>query len=194
MPWLFCPWERPSTNCAGGWLGPRSILERQGKSHFTRIQPQTVQPIGSHCTDYGIWAHIPLQYLWDIFKIMFSCVLIVLWIVEQNVKSQNSKQCVWKLSVHLLILVFFSFKTLAILCLLTKNSWRKFEPVSLTIPQWMYADMCLTYIWQSVSSCFIVLYVACLCFLNVLFASCSCYFVMTVCGMFHYFIYLFPHE
>ena len=84
---------------------------------------------------------VPLRCI----KIMFYCVLIVFWTVEQNVKSQNSKQCVWRLSMHLLIHVLFSFKTLAILCLLTKNNWQKFEPMSLTKPQWMYADMCLTY-------------------------------------------------
>jgi len=42
--WVFVmsqplhPWERPSTHCKGGWVGPRAILERCKKSRPTGIQ------------------------------------------------------------------------------------------------------------------------------------------------------------
>jgi hypothetical protein len=32
------PPERPGTDCAGGWMGPRAGLDRRGKSRPTRIR------------------------------------------------------------------------------------------------------------------------------------------------------------
>jgi hypothetical protein len=32
-PWPLYPWERPSTHCTGGWVGPRAGLNRCRKSH-----------------------------------------------------------------------------------------------------------------------------------------------------------------
>jgi hypothetical protein len=52
------PGKRPSTHCRGGWVGP------QGRSGRVRkilpppgFNPQTVQPVASHYTDYAIPDH-----------------------------------------------------------------------------------------------------------------------------------------
>ena len=48
------PRERPGTHCTGGWVGIRAGLDRCGKSRPPpEIDPRTVQPVGSCCTDYG---------------------------------------------------------------------------------------------------------------------------------------------
>jgi len=48
------PRERPGTHCTGGWVGPRTGLDRCGKScpppGFDR---RTAQPIASFYTDYA---------------------------------------------------------------------------------------------------------------------------------------------
>ena len=46
-PGRFYSWERPSTHCTGGWVDPRNFLDRCG------IDPRTVQPVVSRCTDYA---------------------------------------------------------------------------------------------------------------------------------------------
>jgi len=55
------PWERPSTQCTGGWVGPRADLDRCGKSRPPPgFDPRTVQPVASHYTDWAtrptIWS------------------------------------------------------------------------------------------------------------------------------------------
>lgn len=109
--------------------------------------------------------------------------------MEWQVKSQSSEACIWRLSVPLFILVFFSLKTLAILWLLTKNNLQQFESISLTVPQDMYAD-----VQDSLSPVVLLfcLYYICVPWMFCLHHVC-CYFVMTVCCMLQYFVYLLPH-
>jgi len=47
------PRERPGAHCTGGWVGPRTGLDRCGKSRPPwGFDPWTVQPVASHYTDY----------------------------------------------------------------------------------------------------------------------------------------------
>ena len=47
--------KRPSTQCIGGWVGPRARLDGCGKiSPPPGFDPQTVQPIVSRYTDWAI--------------------------------------------------------------------------------------------------------------------------------------------
>jgi len=46
------PWERPGTHFKGGWVGPRTGLDRCGKFRPTlEFGPRTVQPVASRYTD-----------------------------------------------------------------------------------------------------------------------------------------------
>ena len=46
--------ERPGTYCTGGWVGPWASLDKCGKSHPPLgFDPQTLQPVASHYTDYA---------------------------------------------------------------------------------------------------------------------------------------------
>ena len=48
------PRERPCTHCTGGWVGPRSGLDRCGKSRsLPGFDPRTVQPVGSRYTGWA---------------------------------------------------------------------------------------------------------------------------------------------
>ena len=61
------PRERPSTYCIGDWVGPRAGLDRCGKSRPPPgLDPQTIQPIASHYTDWAIPAHpLRAQAIWS---------------------------------------------------------------------------------------------------------------------------------
>ena len=49
------PRERPGTHCTGGWMGPRSGLDKCGKSvPPPGFDPRTVQHVTSRYTDWGI--------------------------------------------------------------------------------------------------------------------------------------------
>jgi hypothetical protein len=51
-PAALYPRERPGTHCTGGWVGPRAGLDMCGKSRSPLgLDPQTVQPVASRCTD-----------------------------------------------------------------------------------------------------------------------------------------------
>ena len=54
------PWERPSTSCTGGWVGPRAGLDRYGKSHLpTGIRsPDRACPVWVILTCLLFWCHI----------------------------------------------------------------------------------------------------------------------------------------
>jgi hypothetical protein len=53
------PGNRPGTNCIGGWVGTRAVLDGCGKSHHPPgFGPRTVQPVASHYTNWAIPAHI----------------------------------------------------------------------------------------------------------------------------------------
>jgi hypothetical protein len=55
MPQLIYPREWPSTPCIGGWLGPMAGVDGCRKSRPPPgFNPQTVQPITRHYTDYAI--------------------------------------------------------------------------------------------------------------------------------------------
>jgi len=46
------PLVMTGTHCIGGWVGPRAILDRCGKSHLPPgFDPRTVQPVASRHTD-----------------------------------------------------------------------------------------------------------------------------------------------
>ena len=48
------PQKRPGTHCTGGRLGPRTGLDRCGKSRpLPGFDPRTVQPVASSYTDYA---------------------------------------------------------------------------------------------------------------------------------------------
>jgi len=51
-PGALYPRERPGTYCTGGWVGPRTGLDRCGKiSPPPGFDPRTVQPVASRYTD-----------------------------------------------------------------------------------------------------------------------------------------------
>jgi hypothetical protein len=52
------PGKRPGTNCAGGWVGPRSSLGGHEKiSPLPGFDPQTIQHVVSYCTSHTVSAH-----------------------------------------------------------------------------------------------------------------------------------------
>ena len=52
-PAALYPRERPGTHCTGGWVGPRTGLDRCGKSRPPLgFDPRTVQPVASRYTDW----------------------------------------------------------------------------------------------------------------------------------------------
>ena len=51
-PAALYPQERPSTHCTGGWVGPRTGLDRCRKSRPPLGFDQTIQPVLSHYTNY----------------------------------------------------------------------------------------------------------------------------------------------
>jgi len=54
VPAALYPGKRPSTHCTGGWVSPIAGLDRCGKSRPPPgFDPQTVQPVASHYTDYA---------------------------------------------------------------------------------------------------------------------------------------------
>jgi hypothetical protein len=57
--------KRPVTHCTGGWVGPKTSVDRCTKSlpHQDSFDPQTVQTVVSHYTDYVIPVHIFAQNL-----------------------------------------------------------------------------------------------------------------------------------
>ena len=63
-PAALYPWERPGTHCTGGWVGPRAVMDRCGKScPQLGFDPRTVQPIASHYTDWSTWlTNIPIGW------------------------------------------------------------------------------------------------------------------------------------
>ena len=55
---LLYPWERPGTQCIGGWMGPKTGLEECEKSRPSPgFDPRTVQLVASRYTDCAIPAH-----------------------------------------------------------------------------------------------------------------------------------------
>jgi len=56
MPQMFYPWERPSTQSTGGWVGPVASLDRQGKPRLHRYSIPTVQPTAGRYTNYTLAA------------------------------------------------------------------------------------------------------------------------------------------
>jgi hypothetical protein len=46
-PGRLYPRGRPGTHCTGRWVGPRTGLDKCGKSRPTGFDPRTVQPVGS---------------------------------------------------------------------------------------------------------------------------------------------------
>ena len=53
-PGRLYPRERPCTHCTGGWVGPRTGLDKCEKSLSPPgFDPWTAQPIASHYTDYA---------------------------------------------------------------------------------------------------------------------------------------------
>jgi hypothetical protein len=71
------PWERPSTYCIGGWVGPRAGLDRCRKSRPPPgFNSRTVQPVVSCYTDCTILANIMSLVLLDnLFRVVLSDVL-----------------------------------------------------------------------------------------------------------------------
>jgi hypothetical protein len=54
------PRVRPSAHCIGGWMSPRTGLDRCGNSRATSgFDPRTVQPVARRYTDHAISAHYP---------------------------------------------------------------------------------------------------------------------------------------
>jgi len=52
------PRERPCTHCTGGWVGPRTGMNRCGKPRPPpAFDPRNVQPVASRYTDCAISAH-----------------------------------------------------------------------------------------------------------------------------------------
>jgi hypothetical protein len=68
------PPEKSGAHCTGGWVGPRTGLDRCGKSRLPPgFDPRTVQLVASRYTD---WAIGP-THLWMAFN--FSSLLRNLW-------------------------------------------------------------------------------------------------------------------
>jgi hypothetical protein len=64
---LFTPRKRPGTRCMGGWVGPRTSLDRCGKSRPPLgFDSRTIQPIASRYTD---WATQPTLHIWLYSKV-----------------------------------------------------------------------------------------------------------------------------
>jgi hypothetical protein len=62
------PGKRPSTHCTGGWVGPRTGLDRCWKSRPPPgFDPQTVHPVASRYTDWAIPAR---ALIWIALKSM----------------------------------------------------------------------------------------------------------------------------
>jgi len=60
--------KKPSTYCIGGWVGPRTGLDRCGKlASPPGFDPQTIQPIASCYTNCSI-----LAYLLGVCKIKYN--------------------------------------------------------------------------------------------------------------------------
>jgi len=60
--------KKPTTHFIGGWVGPRTGLDRCGKlASPPGFDPQTIQPIASCYTDWYI-----LAYLLDMCKIKYN--------------------------------------------------------------------------------------------------------------------------
>ena len=69
---LFTPRERPSTHCTGEWVGPRTGLDRCGKSRPTGIRSRTVQPVASHYTDWATRPTLAFKLPHKFFYAFFS--------------------------------------------------------------------------------------------------------------------------
>ena len=52
-PWPLYPWERPGTQCTGGWVGPTAGLDGGRKFHpLPGFDSQTIRPVASGYTGY----------------------------------------------------------------------------------------------------------------------------------------------
>jgi hypothetical protein len=50
--------NRPGTNCAGCWMGPRTGMNGCGKSpSSTGFDPRTIQPVAGRYTEWAIPAY-----------------------------------------------------------------------------------------------------------------------------------------
>jgi hypothetical protein len=58
-PWSLYPWERPGTQCVGGWVGPRPVWTSVENLTPAEIRSWTIQPIMSCYTECALLA--PLQ-------------------------------------------------------------------------------------------------------------------------------------
>jgi hypothetical protein len=54
----FYPRGSPGTHCAGGWVGPGTVLDKCGKYRLTGIRSRAFQPVASRYTDCAIPATI----------------------------------------------------------------------------------------------------------------------------------------
>ena len=60
-PAALYPRERAGTHCTGGWVGPRTGLDKCGKSRpAPGFDPRTVHPVASRYTDCSIPADVGL--------------------------------------------------------------------------------------------------------------------------------------
>jgi hypothetical protein len=77
------PRERLSTNCIGGWVGPRAGLDGCGKSRPPLgFDPQTVQPVASRYTDCAIYC-----VEWNLLLENLSLICELLSCLEQVVRK-----------------------------------------------------------------------------------------------------------
>jgi len=81
-PAAIYPQERPGTRCTGGWVDPRAVLDRCGKSNPPLgFDPRTIQPVASRYTNWATPVHLlskkgsknPL-----ILEVKYSCILLLI--------------------------------------------------------------------------------------------------------------------
>ena len=98
------PRERPGTHCTGGWVGPRTGLDRCGKSRPpTGFDPRTVQPVASSYTDWatrptGLRVKYPYFYIDHNERFKYIQHLRVLhFIVDRHTWNAKGWINIWRL-------------------------------------------------------------------------------------------------
>jgi hypothetical protein len=86
MPWVaFPPWNRPSTHCTGGWVGPRACLDGCNKScPPLGFDPQQVQPVINHYTKLPAANNANIYWKYD-----SAIPNKIIQHLEPNYKKQN---------------------------------------------------------------------------------------------------------
>jgi hypothetical protein len=101
-PGRFTPGKRPSTRCIGGWVGPRTGLDRCRKFCLYRDSIlRTVQPVASRYTDWAVAAHMG--------KRNFENMLLI------YLRANESFFCTWA-SIFNSALIFRFLWVLRVLC------------------------------------------------------------------------------